>query len=119
MAAASQEQATGIEQVNTAVTQMDVTTQQNAALVEEAAAAAKSMEQQARQVVTQVSFFRVQSAGSPAARETDASSISQRTARVMPLPRADARPAKRLAARASTVGSVRAVNGGDSEFQEF
>ncbi len=44
--AASQEQATGIEQVNQAVTQMDQVTQQNAALVEEAAAAAQSMQQQ-------------------------------------------------------------------------
>ena len=38
--AASQEQSSGIEQVNQAITQMDQVTQQNAALVEEAAAAA-------------------------------------------------------------------------------
>ena len=44
IAAASQEQTSGIEQVNQAITQMDQTTQQNAALVEEAAAAADSMQ---------------------------------------------------------------------------
>ena len=43
IAAASAEQADGIEQVNRAVSQMDEVTQQNAALVEEAAAAAGSM----------------------------------------------------------------------------
>ena len=46
ISAASQEQRGGIEQVNTAIVQMDKVTQQNAALVEEAAAAAKSMEDQ-------------------------------------------------------------------------
>ena len=46
ISAASQEQSSGLDQVNTAVSQMDKITQQNAALVEEAAAAAKSMEEQ-------------------------------------------------------------------------
>jgi aerotaxis receptor len=43
IAAASQEQAIGIEQVNKAVMQMDEITQQNAALVEETAAASDEM----------------------------------------------------------------------------
>jgi methyl-accepting chemotaxis protein len=47
IAASSQEQASGIDQVNKAVMQMDEVTQQNAALVEEAAAAAQSLTQQA------------------------------------------------------------------------
>jgi len=45
--AASHEQSMGIEEINRAISQMDETTQQNAALVEEAAAAAKSMQDQA------------------------------------------------------------------------
>uniref|UniRef100_UPI001CB90F51 methyl-accepting chemotaxis protein n=1 Tax=Sulfuriferula thiophila TaxID=1781211 RepID=UPI001CB90F51 len=45
--AASHEQSMGIEEVNRAISQMDETTQQNAALVEQAAAAAKSMQDQA------------------------------------------------------------------------
>ena len=43
LAAGSQEQLAGIEQVNRAVMQLDQMTQQNAALVEEASAASKSM----------------------------------------------------------------------------
>jgi methyl-accepting chemotaxis protein len=45
--AASREQSAGIAQVNLAVTDIDSTTQQNAALVEEAAAAAGSLQEQA------------------------------------------------------------------------
>ncbi|EFV85431.1 methyl-accepting chemotaxis protein [Achromobacter xylosoxidans C54] len=59
IAAASQEQASGIEQVNRAVSQMDGVTQQNAALVEEAAAAAGSMQDQAHALVRAVGVFRL------------------------------------------------------------
>jgi methyl-accepting chemotaxis protein len=48
IAAASREQSTGIEQVNRAVAQMDETTQQNAALVEEAAASSRAIVDQMR-----------------------------------------------------------------------
>jgi methyl-accepting chemotaxis protein len=58
--AASQEQSTGIEQVNQAIAQMDQVTQQNAALVEEAAAAAQSMQEQAASLVEAVSVFRLE-----------------------------------------------------------
>jgi methyl-accepting chemotaxis protein len=47
IASATQEQSAGIEQVNRAVMQMDQTTQQNAALVEEAAAASQAILNQA------------------------------------------------------------------------
>jgi len=56
---ASVEQYTGIEQVNQAVLQMEDTTQQNAARVEEAAAAAKSLEDQALNLQSAVSMFRL------------------------------------------------------------
>jgi len=59
IAAASREQVTGIDQVNTAVTQMDQVTQQNAALVEQAAAAAASLESQAQRLQSSVSAFRL------------------------------------------------------------
>ncbi len=59
ISAASQEQSAGIEQVNHTVNQMDETTQQNAALVEEATAAARSMEEQAAQLVEAVASFRL------------------------------------------------------------
>lgn len=61
--AASQEQATGIDQVNKAVMQMDETTQQNAALVEESAAAAEGMQQQTTHLQQLVSVFKVDSHG--------------------------------------------------------
>ncbi|GEM_PF-692245 len=59
MSAASQEQASGIDQVNKAIMQMDQVTQQNAALVEEAASAAQSLSLQAEQLRERVEFFKV------------------------------------------------------------
>lgn len=59
IAAASNEQSRGIEQVNQAVMQMDDVTQQNAALVEQAAAAAKSLEKQAADLNGAISVFTV------------------------------------------------------------
>ncbi|CAG9167465.1 methyl-accepting chemotaxis protein [Cupriavidus respiraculi] len=59
IAAASDEQSRGIEQVNQAVVQMDGMTQQNAALVEQAAAAAASLEGQARALNEAMSTFRL------------------------------------------------------------
>ena len=59
IAAASQEQSTGIDQVNKAIIQMDEVTQQNAALVEEAAAASESMDEQSKGLLQQMEFFTV------------------------------------------------------------
>ena len=59
IAAASGEQASGIRQINQAMTQMDQVTQQNAALVEQAAAAAASLQAQTRSMVGAVSVFRL------------------------------------------------------------
>jgi methyl-accepting chemotaxis protein len=59
IASASAEQATGIEQVNKALNQMDEVTQQNSALVEENAATAKTLEQQSKAMDDEVSVFRV------------------------------------------------------------
>jgi len=56
---ASTEQSAGVSQVGEAVSQMDQTTQQNAALVEESAAAAESLRQQAQQLVQTVSVFKL------------------------------------------------------------
>ena len=59
IAAASNEQSAGIEQVNRAITQMDEVTQQNAALVEEAAAASVALEEQATKLGKTVSVFKL------------------------------------------------------------
>lgn len=56
---ASREQSMGIEQVNLAITQLDGTTQQNAALVEQVSAAAQGMEEQSVQLEQVVQRFRL------------------------------------------------------------
>jgi methyl-accepting chemotaxis protein len=59
ISAASGEQSNGVGQVGQAVAQMDRSTQQNAALVEESAAAAESLRQQATQLVQAVAVFKL------------------------------------------------------------
>jgi len=59
---ASGEQSDGIGQVNTAVTQLDQMTQQNAALVEESTAAAESLRTQAQRLAQALAGFRLAAA---------------------------------------------------------
>jgi methyl-accepting chemotaxis protein len=59
IASSSREQASGIEQVNKAITMMDDVTQQNAALVEEASAAAQALTEQASNLSQLISRYRV------------------------------------------------------------
>ncbi|WP_050465600.1 methyl-accepting chemotaxis protein [Herbaspirillum autotrophicum] len=59
IASASSEQSTGIDEINRAVTHMDETTQQNAALVEQAAAAAQSLQDQAVKLAEIVGGFKM------------------------------------------------------------
>jgi len=59
ISAATLQQSAGIEQINQAIAHMDESTQQNAALVEEASAAARSMEEQAGELMQTVAAFRL------------------------------------------------------------
>jgi len=59
IAAAAREQASGIEQVNKAILQMDQATQQNAALVEETASASQAMGDQATELQKLMGFFKL------------------------------------------------------------
>jgi len=59
ISAASSDQSAGVAQVGEAVSQMDQTTQQNAALVEEMAAAASSLRSQAQELVRAVALFKL------------------------------------------------------------
>ena len=59
ISAASLEQSAGIAQVSRNVADMDLSTQENAALVEEAAAAAASMQEQATQLARAVGIFKL------------------------------------------------------------
>jgi len=59
IAGASQEQALGMQQVNTTVNDMDRTTQQNAAMVEEASAASAALATEAETLARLIGQFRV------------------------------------------------------------
>ena len=61
---ASNEQLSGISQVNAAVAQLDTITQQNAALVEENAASAMQLKEQAKSVADTVQVFRIDGSAS-------------------------------------------------------
>ncbi len=67
IAAAAREQASGIDQVNRAILQMDQVTQQNAALVEQTAAASQAMGEQARELQNLMGFFKLGDENHPAA----------------------------------------------------
>lgn len=127
IAAASEEQSSGIEQVNRAISQMESVTQQNAALVEQAAAAAESLQQQAAGLVDEVSRFQVAPADARAVQPREAARApalqAVAKARVAPaapllqavqaapaarvVPAATARIATRPAAAAPRTGAVR------------
>jgi len=62
ISAATGEQSSGIGLVNVAVSDLDHSTQQNAALVEESAAAAGSLKEQAARLVQLVATFHVTAA---------------------------------------------------------
>jgi len=91
ISAASEEQSSGIDQVNRAVSQMDEVTQQNAALVEEAAAAAGSLQEQAQRLAEAVAVFKI-NAGEVI--EVPARQLAQQR----PAPRVSAAPAAAPAA---------------------
>jgi len=86
IAAASQEQLSGIEHINGAIAEMDQTTQQNAALVEQASAAAATMRDQAAHLQAAVGVFKLSGDG-----------VARRSASVKPIKsarRGTARPQK-------------------------
>jgi methyl-accepting chemotaxis protein len=100
--AASQEQTSGIEQINQAITQMDQVTQQNAALVEEASAAAQSLQEQAGGLVQSVSVFRLgnEQQSAPAQRAAAAQPrLPSKTKKALP---AEAKPTARPQIAAAT-----------------
>jgi methyl-accepting chemotaxis protein len=111
IASASQEQATGIDQVNKAVMQMDEVTQQNAALVEQAAAASESLDEQARGLDDLMTFFKL---------EEEAVAPAPQLRRPAPAIR---RSAERKARAVKRPAPVRpqppAVENDDSEWEEF
>jgi methyl-accepting chemotaxis protein-1 (serine sensor receptor) len=101
IAAASEEQSGGIDQVARAVTQMDEVTQQNAALVEEAAAAASSLEDQAGKLRTAVAVFQLDEGGykAPAKAPANASAKASAKAPASAAPKRALAPARPMGGR--------------------
>jgi methyl-accepting chemotaxis protein len=101
IANASIEQATGIEQINKALTQMDEVTQQNSALVEENAATAKTLEHQAKAMDEQVAYFQIAAGddSQTASRPREAAEAAAAKPRLV----AQSAPAKRQAPVARNV----------------
>ncbi|WDK02226.1 methyl-accepting chemotaxis protein [Xanthomonas campestris] len=112
ISAASQEQSAGIEQVNQTITQMDETTQQNAALVEEATAAARSMEEQAGHLAEAVSVFKLDE--SAAVAQARVRPVASRPVAV----KTAAKPAVRAAAAPARTAKPQAALA-DGNWQEF
>lgn len=96
IAAASQEQSAGVEQVNSAVAALDDVTQQNAALVEQASASSRHALELARELTSQVAFFTVEGGDAPASRPRPAAAVEARQTVSTP----KAAPASRLATAA-------------------
>ena len=104
IAAASKEQASGISQVNTAVTQMDKVTQSNAATAEESAAAAEELSAQAETLQLNVGTLQqlVGGATSPASVPAHRSAQVRR-----PAPARQSKPAASHPAQAASNGHPR------------
>jgi len=121
IAAASEEQSVGIEQVNNAVTQMDSVTQQNAALVEEASAASKAMEQQSAVLVTQIGYFDAEQMHRTALPQQPAKvEVAMRPAAVGRKPVRPTAPRVTSATKSSLAPMPLArASGDDSSWQEF
>jgi len=77
IAAAGEEQASGVEQINKAIAQMDQVVQMNASLVEEATAAAGSMASKAAELAQSVARFRTETEVRPTVEPRSAPPWSQ------------------------------------------
>jgi methyl-accepting chemotaxis protein-2 (aspartate sensor receptor) len=107
ISAASAEQSEGVRQVGMSVAQMDQSTQQNAALVEEMAAAATGLKSQADELVQTVAVFKLDGHRQSASAQPQAKALGNvpkarqalpATATPAPAPQA---PAKKIAAPAN------------------
>jgi methyl-accepting chemotaxis protein len=96
IATSAEQQATGLQQVNTAVSEMDGVTQQNAALVEESNAAARDLSDEADTLARQVARFRVGERAAPVVQAVPA--VHKLQDRVAKASRRIARPARGNAA---------------------
>ncbi len=113
IAAASEEQSSGVGQINAAVGQLSQTTQQNASSSEQLAATAEEMSAQAEQLQQTMAFFRVGAAQAAVAAPSPAASVAHspapaRTATSRPKSASDTRKprAGRLGLSLATAGAA-------------
>jgi methyl-accepting chemotaxis protein len=123
IAASSMEQASGIEQVNKAVTSMDSVTQQNAALVEQASAAAHTLTEQAVNLTELIARYRLD-ADAVAAPRPSAAPLSAAPGMAAPATerRGANRPLRgqtRPVPQPKTLAARKVAAGGDEAWQEF
>jgi len=90
IAAASQEQKQGMNQINTAISEMDSMTQQNASLVEETASASEEMANQAQELLDMVQKFRIsgESANIAGVRRHHEIHVKAAHEKILPVPQA-------------------------------
>jgi methyl-accepting chemotaxis protein len=127
IANSSREQASGIEQVNKAITMMDDVTQQNAALVEEASAAAQALTEQASSLTQLIARYRVgEGAQTGEGATQDAPRATARPATAAAAPRVERRAPnrpmtgkKRPVAASIIAVPVRAAAGEDEQWKDF
>ncbi|MBU6371200.1 MAG: MCP four helix bundle domain-containing protein [Alphaproteobacteria bacterium] len=95
IAASSEEQATGLTQVNNAVNEMDQGTQQNAAMVQQTTAASHALAREAADLAAVVSHFRFNEAGQRRAAKPSTPPTASKSNRANATPTAAAVPLKR------------------------
>lgn len=117
IAASAEEQASGLSQVNIAVTQMDQVTQQNAAMVEEATAASHSLAGESAELARLIGRFQL---GAAHGGSHYAGNVQPLKAKTKSAPAAAPRPAQRASGSGSPVAAMRAkvANAVDS-WEEF
>jgi methyl-accepting chemotaxis protein len=128
IAASAQEQATGLQQVNTAIATMDQVTQKNAAMVEETTAASHALATEATELARQIEHYQIREASEdPLRRELKQvapHAFRERQAKPAAkaeLPaRAKPAPTRRPASKAVAGGGARAVaDGRENDWTEF
>ncbi|MYN10812.1 hypothetical protein GTP77_26175 [Massilia sp. FT127W] len=114
---ASQEQTAGLDQIHSAITQMDGLTQQNVALVEQAASAADSLSERAQGLARVVSVFKLDGVHVHASRPAAA---ARAPAPVRKLSGVAVKPAASRPKAERPVQKRRAVaNGATGDWEEF
>ncbi len=113
IAQATKEQAVGIDEVNTAIAQMDTVTQQNASLVQENTSALRSIQEQSGHLNSLVSFFRT---SNNSKSSTKVIGLERQTVKALPTTaNDDTRAAK---AEAKVPAQMKKASGGNAKLEE-